>query len=186
MLPNWEAVTDRLYVFTCATIERFVSEHPDEVCSFFAYDVDLPFFLASFDTPANALKVARQAEQEAIERRAKMLTIPDAWRVARSFSMCPPVLDYCYSTGDFAYHIFDETKLDELEDLHFAEDYPEYENADDYAEGNTRIMLWRMIERLIASDNLNCLQLAAPFRIGYQMHDDDLTILRILNWPAIP
>lgn len=55
--------------------------------------------------------------------------------------------------------------------------------GDDYAEGNTRIVLWRVIERLIESNAFGQLPLASPFRLGYQMHDDALTVLRILNWP---
>jgi hypothetical protein len=36
------------------------------------------------------------------------------------------------------------------------------------------------MERLIGSDVLGHLQLAAPFRLGDEMHDDALTVLRIL------
>lgn len=182
---DWQGIEDRLLAFSMDTIRRFASEHPKEVCSFFAYDVDLPFFLPSFDTPENALRVAQQTEQNAIARRAKMLTLPTAWRGARHFSTSPPVLDYSYSTGHFAYHIFADIKIDELEDLQLAEDYPQDEAADDYAVGKTRIVLWRVIERLIDSGELRHLPLASPCRLGYQMHDNELTVLRILNWPQV-
>jgi hypothetical protein len=42
-----------------------------------------------------------------------------------------------------------------------------------------------VIERLIGSDVLGRLQLAATFRLGYEMHDEALTVLRILNWPQL-
>lgn len=182
---DWRAIEDRLYDFTIETIARFATEHSDETCSFFAYDVDLPYFLPSFDTPANALRMARQNEQEAIARRAKMLVLPHAWKGARAFSSSPPVLDHSNSTGSFVYHIFATTKLEELEDLEFAEDYPQDEHADDYASGMTRISLWRVTERLMAGDAFRPLRLASPFRLGYEMHDEGLTVLRILNWPEV-
>lgn len=184
MLVNWLVIEDRLVALSDEAIARFGTEHPEEVCSFFAYDVDLPFFLVSFDTPANAVHVAQRTEQEAIERRAKMLAPPTAWQGAEQFSLQPPVLDYSYSTGYFAYHAFGNVKIDELEDLEFAEEYPPREEwADDYAEGNTRIVLWRVIERLIERNAFRRLRLASPCRLGYQMHDHALTVLRILNWP---
>lgn len=180
---NWQEIEDRLVAFSSENTRRFAMEHPEVVTSFFAYDVDLPFFLLSFDTPDNALQVSQRIEQDAIARRAKMLALPIAWQGARHFSTQPPVLDYSYSTGYFAYHNFADIKIDELEDLEFAEDYPQNETADDYSEGKTRIVLWRVIERLIDSDELRHLHLASPFRLGYQMHDDELTVLRMRNWP---
>ena len=51
-------------------------------------------------------------------------------------------------------------------------------------EGNLRIVLWKAIERLIASDAFAPLCLASPFRVGYQLHERELVVLRILNWPA--
>lgn len=55
--------------------------------------------------------------------------------------------------------------------------------ADDDAEGKTRIALRRVIERLMASDTLGHLHLASPFLLGYERHDDELTALRLRNWP---
>jgi hypothetical protein len=127
--------------------------------------------------------VAQRTEQEAIARRAKMLSSPHAWHGARHFSSQPPVLDYSYSSGYFAYHAFVDIQVDELEDIGFVAGYPHDVHSDDYAEGNTRIILWSVIERLIAGDAFHNLSLVSPFRLGYQMHDDALTVLRILNWP---
>jgi hypothetical protein len=178
---NWQAVEDRLFAFAVEGIRRFAADYPDAACSFLAYDVDLPFFLLSFDTPGNALRVA----QSAIARRAKMLIHPNAWRGAQHFSTSPPVLDHSRSVGYFAYHDFASLNVPEVEDLWFAEDYPQDEAADDFTTGNTRIVLWKVIERLIADGSLRSLRLASPCRLGYEMHDDgELTVLRILNWPT--
>jgi hypothetical protein len=182
-LPNWQEVEDHLYAFTVEAIGRFAAEHPDEICSFFAYDVDLPFFLLSLDTPTNAFKEARQTEHETVEERARRLAHPLAWQSAEYLSSYPPILDYSYNVGAFAYHDFTQVKLDALEDLEFEPDYPRDERFNDYTEGSTRIMLWRIVERLIADDAMSQLRLASPFRLGYQLHDRPLTVLRILNWP---
>jgi len=184
-LVNWAAIEERLFTFSHEALIRFGNEHSGVICSFLAYDVDLPFFHLSFDTPANAVHVAQRTEQEAIVRRARILALPTAWHGAKDFSTQPPVLDYSYSTGYFAYDAFSTVKVGELEDLHFAEDYPQDDWGDDYAEGNTRIVLWKVIERLIDSEEFHQLRLASPFRLGYQMHDDALTVLRILNWPHL-
>lgn len=183
MLVNWAAIEERLFTFSYEVITRFGREHPEVICSFLAYDVELPFFHLSFDTPANAIQVAQRTEQEAIARRATMLVLPTAWHGAKDFSTQPPVFDYSHSTGYFAYDTFGEVKVEELEDLNFVQDYPQDDWGDDYADGNTRIVLWRVVERLIDSEAFHQLRLASPFRLGYQLHGDALTVLRILNWP---
>lgn len=62
MLVNWEAIEERLFTLSHKVIVRFGREYPEVVCSFFACAVDLPFFLVSFDTPANAISVAQQGD----------------------------------------------------------------------------------------------------------------------------
>lgn len=57
------------------------------------------------------------------------------------------------------------------------------EGSDAYIEGNTRIILWRVLERLIAAHAFDALKLASPFRVGYQLSGDCLVVMRILNWP---
>ena len=184
MEVNWRAIEERLVQFSQEALSTFATEHPTETCSFIAIAVDLPIFLLSLDTPSNALRVAQQTEQEAVVQRAKMLSLPTAWQGARYFLTQPPVHEYSYDSSLFAFESYAHLKIDALEDLGFAEDYPRHETGDDYAEGNTSIVLWRVIERLIAGDALRSLHLASPCRLGYHLHDDDLTVLRILNWPA--
>ena len=184
MEVNWRAIEEQLVQSSQEALSAFATEHPAETCSFIAIAVDLPYFLLSLDTPGNALRAAQQTEQEAIVQRAKMLTRPTAWQEASYFLTQPPVHEYSDDSSLFAYESYAHLKIDALADLGFAEDYPTTETGDDYAEGNTRIVLWQVIERLIAGDALRSLRLASPCRLGYHLHDDALTVLRILNWPA--
>lgn len=47
-----------------------------------------------FDTPANALKIAKRKEKETIERRKKMLSADWAWSSALYFSTRLLIADY--------------------------------------------------------------------------------------------
>ena len=184
MEVDWQAITERLVQFSQETLAAFATEYPAETCSFIAIAVDFPSFFFSLDTPDNGLRVAQQTEQEALARRAKMLTLPTAWETASAFLAEPPVLDYSYDSSLFAYESYSQLRIDALEDLGLAEDYPRNETGEDFAEGNTRIVLWRVIERLIAGGALQSLRLASPCRVGYHLHDEPLTVLRIVNWPT--
>lgn len=98
------------------------------------------------------------------------------------------LLDRFSSVGYFAYHIYAETRFPELEEFSANGTYPEpeYDWQESYIDGNVRIVLWKVVERLIAENVFAPLRLASPFRIGYQFHDDGhFIVLRILNWPQI-
>lgn len=101
-------------------------------------------------------------------------------------SKAPRVTDYSPDIGYFAYHMYADLNFPELAGFKESETYPQKRNAveDDYIEGHVRIILWKVIERLIASDTFSQLHLASPFRVGYEFHDGDLLVLRILNWPT--
>jgi hypothetical protein len=188
-LPNFQQIEDQLYSEGVEAIIRFGQEHGDDLCSFFAYDVD-PLYgnvFLSFDTFDNSIKMARENEQQAIARRANMLNMEWSWQSARRYSTDPLVLDYSPDIGHFAYADFRALFFPEWEEVSDSEHYPRGErepDPDDYMEGNLRIVLWKAIERLIASDAFAPLCLASPFRVGYQLHERELVVLRILNWPA--
>jgi len=183
---NWQALEEQLFARSREAILRFAREYPEARCSFFAYDANPIYgeFLVSFETAEHSLQQAQENEQEAIKRRNQMLALPEAWRGATHFSTYPAVTEYSPDVGLFAHHMYDPIKVDELDELSASGAYPKgLETDDDYIEGNARIVLWKVIERLIASDAFSALALASPFRVGYQYHDDELIVLRILNWP---
>ncbi len=190
MIFDWQSLEDRLYEQSRAVIQQFAAEHPDVTCSFFAYDTDPKegYFLLGFDTLENSLHMAQENEQRAIKRRNQMLTHEWSWRHARSFLHTPRLTDYSPDVSYFAYHMYAQLNFQELVDLSESDNYPQPHNniEDDYIEGNTRIILWKVVERLIASNIFDQLHLSTPFHVGYALHEDDqTTVLRILNWPNL-
>lgn len=149
MLPDWQDIENRLYEESKAGILRFAAEHPEVVCSFFAYDTNPIYgeFLLCFDTLENALTVAQQNEREAIQQRKKMLTLREAWRGAKYFSTHPAVTEYSPNVGLFAYHMYASIPMRELDELSASGDYPKgLQTDDDYIEGNACIGLWKVID----------------------------------------
>lgn len=186
---DWQVIEDRLFEESRTTIVRFASEHPDTICSFFAYDVDLDagYFLPSFDTPENAIHQAQRQEAWAIQTRNQMLNQAWSWRYASNPIKVPHVVSSSPDVGYFAYHMYAELHFPELIQLRENADYPPKNNPieNDYVEGNVYILLWKVVERLIASHAFDRLSLASPFLIGYEFHEDELFVLRILNWPTL-
>jgi hypothetical protein len=113
-----------------------------------------------------------------------MLATEWAWQSAHYFTINPRVVDYTPHAGAFAYHVGSGLEVDVLRHLQGSENYPESrETEDDYAQGNVRVVIWRVVERLVEVDAFAPLRRAAPFRVGYQIDDDELVVLRILTWP---
>lgn len=186
---DWQSLEERLFEQSSTIIRRFAQEHPDVTCSFFAYDTDpsYGYFLPSFDTFENSLQQAQKNEQQVIERRKKMLTQEWSWKSVSYISKSPRVTDYSPDVSCFAYHMYADLRFPELTELKESEAYAQKRNEveDDYIEGNVRLILWKVIERLIVSNTFSQLHLSSPFRVGYQFHEEDLLVLRILNWSSI-
>ncbi len=183
---DWQALDDQLVERSRQAIFQFATEYPNVTCSFFAYEANPIYgdFHMSFETYEHSLLEAQKNEQRAIARRTQMLSHERSWRSAKYFSTDPLVTDYSPSVGRFAHLMYAGFKVRELNDLSVSGQYPQgQKHQDDYIEGNVRIVLWKVIERLIANETFNQLTLASPFRVGYQYHDEALVVLRILNWP---
>lgn len=188
MAIDWQFVEERLLAHSMAEIQSFARDHIDESFSFCAYHAVHyeGYFQLCFDTPSNSLAVAQRTEREAINRRVKMLSTNEAWRGATYFTTDPAVMDYGQETGEFAYCLPTEIQFNEVHDLFISGNHPRGEEADDeYFEGSTRIVLWRVLERLIAAHVFDNLKLASPFRVGYQLSGNELVVMRILNWPSL-
>ncbi len=112
--PNWQEVETILFEKGKEAIERFATEHPDLLCSFFAYSAD-PLsgeFAISIDTQEHALRQAEKEELRVCQRRERRLHSPSAWRRAQLTIELPrlteysPLVDYFhfafYSTTTFA------------------------------------------------------------------------------------
>lgn len=186
MSIDWQSIEDHLLAQSIAGIREFARDHPSEVFSFFAYHIVYyeGYFQPCFDTLSNSLEVAQRTEREAIERRAKMLSTNEAWRGAVYFTTNPAVMEYAQETGDFAYCLQTNIEFKEVHDTFISGNYPGGDEAnDEYIAGNTRVVVWKVLEKLIATNAFGNLHLASPFRLGYQLSGDTLVVMRILNWP---
>jgi len=68
-----------------------------------------------------------------------------------------------------------------------SEQYPHCKpGQDDYLAGNTRVIIWKVLERFIADNVFLHIKTTPLFRLGYQLFEEDLVVLRILNWPNRP
>lgn len=185
---NWEEVEQTLFNGGQAALLRFATEHSDEICSFFAFAwmiVDGDFSVC-LDTLSNARSRAREHEREAIESRKKILRGENAWRSARSLLTEPKIVTYAPAADLFAYAPYANIFLEDWEAFSNFESTPKSQAWEEgYLEGNTRLVLWRVLERLIDSDTFSHLRLSSPFHVGYQFHDQELVVLRILNWSKV-
>lgn len=187
-LPVWPEIEETLFNVGKIAIMRFAKEHPQELCSFFAYAwmvIDGDFSIC-FDTSSNALRAAKANEHEAMERRERMLGGTQAWRNARYFLTNPHIVDYTSDIDLFAYPLYEHVQIDSWNAFATNEALPKNRSKEDtYLEGNVQLIIWKVFERLIKEELFNFLSLASPFRLGYQFHDQELVVLRILNWPKV-
>jgi hypothetical protein len=185
-MVNWKKVEDKLFKWSKATIKKFTRDHPGETVCFVAFDTDPRYGYVSlaFDTLENSLQSARELEKFAIKNRARNLTKDGSWSWAK-YQLSTPVLSvFNTNSGDFLYQEYDVIEFPEWQKLAESGKYPKgEEHEDDYLEGNVRILIWKVSERLIETDSFASLKLAAPFMVGYGIHDQEVVILRILNWP---
>ncbi len=185
---DWQAIERALFEKEKSTIEQFAKEHPDIVCSFFAC-VAAPLlgeFAFRFDTPENAAYEAMKHELMILRRKQttyEQLGSTDAWRHARS-SVNLPLQTYPHTSDFFQYASY--TKLDfNWREMAKSHAYPQREEGqDNYLEGQTRWMICRVMDRLVADRIFEHLAMTSPFRLGYEFHEEGLTVLRVLNWPA--
>ena len=187
--PDWRHVEDTLFEHGKAAIEQFSQEHPDELCSFFAYH-STPLagqFAVCLDTYFNGIQQAMEYELENVGRRQRDLKHKEAWRGVSHYTEARHILEYTYDVALFQYVEYSEVEFEGWSDFFYDKGvYPQsgpYE--EDYLQGNVRIVLWRVLERLIKAKIFQQLHMSTPFRVGYQVEDHWPIVLRLLNWPTV-
>jgi hypothetical protein len=186
--PDWSRVEKRLIAIGLSAISRFVAEHPNDLCSFFAFysQPDVGLFGVCLDTYKNAIQAAIKNERQTFGRRQQLLKDPRPWSWAHSAIDIPRIVEYAPSVGKFAQVTYTESFFEEWREYLNNNKYPEQQaDEDGYLEGNARIVIWKAVEQLIQTNAFENLQVTSPFRLGYQIHDDELVILRIINWPHL-
>jgi len=200
--PDWAADEELLYSKCCEAVSRFTAEHPDEVCSFLAFDSEpcYGYVLIALDTRENEIKESNRRQNYQVENRLKQFAHENAWQHADYYIAKSESYAHCESSGSFAYARYEHVEFErwvEFDESFAAdlppEDAPEYEEAEtkalelhaQYLEGHVMLIFWKVIERLIEEGEINKLNLASPFRLGFNFHDQGLiTTVRIINWPA--
>lgn len=187
--PDWQEVETILFEKSKKTIERFTREHSDLTCSFFAYSAN-PLsgeFAISIDTPQHALQQAQKEELRVSQWRDGWQHTPNASKYAHEFLKKPNITDYSPIVDYFQFAFYEYFLFDGWTTFFDSDSYPEQQSSeDDYLTGNTRIAIWKVIEQLIQEQMFSQLKLAPLFRLGYFFHNEELIVLRILNWPPLP
>ncbi len=187
---DWNKTEDRIFKWSQAAIKKFARAFPDElICSvFFDSEPRYGYVFLAFDTLDNSIKSAKQLEQFALEGRQRYMKFDEAWRNARYGINTPAISLLNTNSGDFAFQEYAEIQFPAwqrlVESKNYQQKYPKRnEGDDDYLDGNVRIVLWKVVERLVAADAFCQLRRAHPFFVGYAFHDEEEVILRVLNWP---
>jgi hypothetical protein len=180
--PDWGGAENELFEQSQRVIRRFAEEHPSESFSLFAYTVDSEFTGVglNFDTAANSLQKAKAHQQYEVGYRNRMFTKERSWEHAQYFVANPSrQIDDFNRDGAWQYDVIAFVHLAAWDEYcHGSEETPELM-------GRIIMALWRVTDRLIEVKAFDRLRRAVPFRLGYSFHDDNLVVMRILDWPTI-
>jgi len=180
--PDWSAAEKTLFERSLVIIRQFAAEHPDELFDSYAFTVDSVYagVALNFDTLENSLAEAQRNERYQIKHRNQLFATEGGWQNARySVSHYTNRVDDYNLRGPFKYDLVAFVKLPIWEDyFNSSEECPELE-------GRIIESLWRVVDRLVSSEAFKGMRLASCFRIAFSFHDDEMIVLRILNWPRV-
>ena len=114
--PDWHKVEERLIDTSLLAISRFMAEHPNDLCSFFAFysEPDVGLFGVCLDTHKNAIQTAMKNERQTFGRRQQLLKGPRPWSWAHSAIDIPRIVDYTPGVGRFAQVTYAESFFDQM------------------------------------------------------------------------
>ena len=177
---DWASAEGVMFERSAAVIRQFAADHPDELFAAFAFTVDSDYagVALNFDTLENSLAEAQRAERYQVEHRNRLFATDRVWQNARSYvAHHTNRVDDCNLRGSFKYDLVTFVELAVWEDyFNGSEDCPELE-------GRVIVSLWRVVDRLVASGAFDGLRKSAFFRVAFSFHDDEMIVLRVLNWP---
>lgn len=179
---DWTAAEGTLLERSTTVIREFAATHPDEVFSCFAFTVDSEYsgVALNFDTLGNTLKEAQREERYQIRHRNELFSGERGWENARYYvAHHTNRVDDWNRRGSFKYDLVAFVELAVWEDyFNGSEDTPDLE-------GRIIVSLWRVVDRLVSTGAFEGLRLSSCFRIAFSFHDDEMIVLRILNWPCL-
>jgi hypothetical protein len=177
---DWASAEDVLFERSAAVIRQFAAEHPDEVFATFAFTVDSDYAGAAlnFDTWENSLAEAQRDERYQVQHRNRLFALDRGWENARYY-----VAHFTNRVGDwnlrgpFKYDLVSFVELRAWEDyFNSSEECPELD-------GRVIVSLWRVVDRLVGAGVFDGLRKSSFFRVAFSFHDDEMIVLRVLNWP---
>src|SRR5581483_2480243 len=180
--PDWQSAEDVLFTRSREIIRQFVRDHPNEVFALFAYSVDCDYagVALNFDTSDNSIRRVREHEHYKIRHRNQLFASEGGWKNARYYvAHHTNRMQECNLRGEWKYDLIAFVELPVWEEyFNISEEAPELE-------GRIIVSLWRAVERLVADQVFDGLQMSSPFRIAFSFHDDETIVLRMLNWPKL-
>ena len=183
--PDWMAIEEQVYDESLRDILAFAQTHQGVMLSCLAYHVVAYAGLLQlcFETPDHAVEIARRNEREAIMTRQRLLAPEYAWALASEVLRRFPITLCPHETGEFAYFVDTPIIIEGIDGVDFETEHPTLsQGAGAYIDGHLQLVLWKVIDRLVAADAFNNLSISSPFAIGYQLHSDALVIARMVNW----
>lgn len=187
--PDWHVDEETLYIATRTTLRRFRQEQGSTIISMLCFDTEphAGYVLIDLETSAHALAQNRKRAVLRQEQRLALLSKVDAWKLAEYEIEHEQPTDYGPS-GPYAFEEYGHAEFPSWEDFSYRENYPDHDpvHRTDFLEGHVRLILWRVIDRLVAEDAFDGMPLNAPFRLCYQFHDKPAVTVRIINWPSLP
>lgn len=185
--PDFAAAEEALVAGSREAISRFAASHPDDEVSFFAFDSNPIYgeFLVSFDTTSSSRASARGYSAEVVAGRQRLWGTPDPdhWKKSQSVARATMPLDYDPVVGDFAHHMFHEIKFSW--DAFLGSDaYARLNRGgeDGWIEGQVRLVLARVCDRLVDEGAFDALRRAPVLRVGYAYHGEPEAIVCRIVW----
>jgi hypothetical protein len=135
------------------------------------------------DTSSTSLSAAKEHAQWVYQQQRQRFFGNHPGRNARYHltTQMMRVVEHNPSTGFFQY--------DNLGVIHFPEIEHAFEMTQsaqelDNIENEVLVMIWKAIDRLVTDNAFQHLSILSPFRVGFQLSEDEygLYILRLINW----
>lgn len=186
--PDWESFDERLRSAAVAAIARFAREHAAEPVCFVGFDADPRggYVLIAFDTPQHSVEAADEMQRFLVQDRLRNLVHPHAWRAARYHMTLGGLQPYMTEPATFKYPGFARVEFPEWPAVAADEGpRPDAAHVQGYLDGNVRLVVWRVVERLVADDAFADLKRASPFGVCYAVRNEEAAVLRVLNWPEV-
>lgn len=176
--PDWQLSEEVLFQFCADSIERFVQEQENRLCSALCLEAEPTegYVWISFETPEHDCEEAEAIQEHIQGHRAQHLQGPEAWKQVTQYLQTESVPLYTPGPEDYAFALYSELDLDRWSD---------FANiglaSEAYLNARAVLVFWQVLERLIERQELQELNLAYPFRLGYCIHGQNYVNLRVLR-----